>query len=173
VAIPYFAEGAGVAETTYRPFGNQGAPCRLIVRRTKPTPGSQLAQLATYDYHPLITDRPGDTVELEADHRRHAEVENAIRDLKYGVVLNHLPSGRFGASAAWLVLNVIAHNLARWTSRTGLGETLITTEVLRRRHLRMPGRLTRSAPRLTLHLPQRWPWAENFSLVIIPNPAAA
>ncbi len=34
--------------------------------------------------------------ELEADHRRHAEIEN-VRDLKYGVGLNHLPSGRFAA----------------------------------------------------------------------------
>ena len=92
-------------------------------------------------------------VELEADHRRHAEVENAIRDLKYGVGLNHLPSGRFGANAAWLAFNVIAHNLARWTSRIGLGETLIATDTLRRRHLAMPGRLTRSARRFTLHLP--------------------
>ena len=108
---------------------------RLIVRRVKPTPGSQLALLATYAYHAFITDRAGDTLELEADHRRHAEVEDAIRDLKYGVGLNHLPSGRFGANAAWLDLNVIAHNLARWTSRIGLGETLITTDTLRRRHL--------------------------------------
>ena len=34
--------------------------------------------------------------------RRHAEIENAIRDLKYGVGLNHLPSGRFAANGAWL-----------------------------------------------------------------------
>jgi hypothetical protein len=47
-------------------------------------------------------------VELEADHRRHAEIENTIRDLKYGVGLNHLPSGRFGANAAWLAFNVMA-----------------------------------------------------------------
>jgi hypothetical protein len=37
---------------------------------------------------------------LEQDHRRHAEIENVIRDLKYGVGLNHLPSGKFGANAA-------------------------------------------------------------------------
>ena len=30
-------------------------------------------------YHGFITDRYGDTLELEADHRRHAEIENAIR----------------------------------------------------------------------------------------------
>ena len=64
----------------------------------KPTPGSQLALFANYSYHGFITDRDGDTLELEADHRRHAEIENAIRDLKYGVGLNHLPSGRFAAN---------------------------------------------------------------------------
>ena len=32
----------------------------------------------------------GETLDLEADHRRHAEIENSIRDLKYGVGLNHL-----------------------------------------------------------------------------------
>ena len=61
-------------------------------------------------------------LELEADHRRHAEIENAIRDLKYGVGLNHLPSGRFAANGAWLAVQVMAHNLARWTARIGLGE---------------------------------------------------
>jgi hypothetical protein len=39
-------------------------------------------------------------LELEADHRRHAVVENAIRDLKDGMALDHLPSGRFGANGA-------------------------------------------------------------------------
>ena len=73
------------------------APVRLIVRRVKPGPGSQLALFATYSYHAFITGRDGETLELEADHRRHAEVENAIRDLKYGVGLNHLPSGRFAS----------------------------------------------------------------------------
>jgi len=81
---------------------------RLIVRRVKPTPGSQLALFHTYSYHGFITDRAGGTLELEADHRRHAEVENAIRDLKYGVGLNHLPSGRCPANAAWLAVQVMA-----------------------------------------------------------------
>ncbi len=132
------------------------------MRRVRPTPGSQLALFAEFSYHAFITDRHGPMLDLEADHRRHAEIENTIRDLKYGVGLNHLPSGRFGANAAWLALNVIAHNLARWTSRIGLGETLIATDTIRRHHLAMPGRLTRSARHLTLHLPQRWPWADAF-----------
>ena len=159
--IPYWMEGAAdVAETSYTPFDSEpdAAPVRLIVRRVKPTPGSQLALFANYSYHAFITDRDGETLELEADHRRHAEIENAIRDLKYGVGLNHLPSGRFPANGAWLAVQVIAHNLARWTARIGLGEQLVTTKTLRRRFFSLAGRLTRSARRLTLHLPQHWPW---------------
>jgi hypothetical protein len=162
VPIPYFLDGADVAETTYRAFGKNEPELRLIVRRTRPTPGTQLALFVEFSYHAFITDRVGDTLAVEADHRRHAEIENTIRDLKYGVGLNHLPSGQFGANAAWLALNVIAHNLSRWTGRIGACEQLITHKTLRRRYLRVPGRLTRSARRVTLHLPDRWPWAEQF-----------
>ena len=177
--IPYWMDGAAdVAESSYTPFQSEpdAAPARLIVRRVQPTPGSQLALFATYSYHGFITDRDGETLELEADHRRHAEIENAIRDLKYGVGLNHLPSGRFAANGAWLAVQVIAHNLARWTARIGLGEQIVTTKTLRRRFFSMSGRLTRSARRLTLHLPQRWPWENQFSgalarLRAIPLPA--
>ncbi len=164
--IPYWMEGAAdVAETTHVPFAGEpdAVPVRLIVRRVKPTPHSQLALLAKYSYHAFITDRDGDTLDLEADHRRHAEIENAIRDLKYGVGLNHLPSGRFPANAAWLAVQVIAHNLARWTTRLGLGEPVATTKTLRRRFFALAGRITRKARSLTLHLPHSWPWQNQFS----------
>ena len=177
--IPYWMDGAAdVAETTYTPFQTKpdAAPVRLIVRRVKPTPGSQLALFARYSYHAFITDRDGETLELEADHRRHAEVENAIRDLKYGVGLNHMPSGRFAANGAWLAVQLMAHNLARWTARIGLGERTVITKTLRRRVFALVGRITRSARRLTLHLPRRWPWETQFSralarLQAIPFPA--
>ena len=185
--IPYWMEGAAdVAETQYTPFQHESdaVPVRLIVRRVKPTPGSQLALFTTYSYHAFITDRDGDTLDLEADHRRHAEIENAIRDLKYGVGLNHLPSGRFPASAAWMAVEVLAHNLARWTTRIGLGEQLMTTKTLRRRFFSpassagqaLAGRLTRKARRLTLRLPQGWPWQNQFSralakLRVLPIPS--
>ena len=147
--IPYWMDGgADVAETTYRAFQgeSEAAPVRLIVRRVKPTPGSQLALFASYSYHGFITDRDGETLELEADHRRHAEIENAIRDLKHGVGLNHLPSGRFPANGAWLAVQVLAHNLARWTARIGLGEQVVTTKTLRRRFFSLAGRLTPLGP---------------------------
>ena len=111
--LPYWMDGAAdVAETTYIPFESapDAAPVRRIVRRVPPTPGSQLALLPTTAItasSPTGTEAlwnwrhsgTGGTLELEADHRRHAEIENAIRDLKYGVGLNHLPSGRFAAKS--------------------------------------------------------------------------
>ncbi len=167
--IPYWIDGgADVAETTYTPFAQEkdARPVRLIVRRVRPTPGSQLALLTLYDYHAFVTDRVGELLTLEADHRRHAEIENAIRDLKYGMGLNHLPSGKFAANAAWLAVQVIAHNLAHWTARIGLGAGIVTTKTLRRRLFALAGRLTSSARRLTLHLPTRWPWAIGWSTAL-------
>jgi Transposase DDE domain group 1 len=174
--IPYWLEdGADVAETSYRPFGTKGPPVRLIVRRVRPTPGSQLALFTDYDYHPFITDRAGSTLELEADHRRHAEVEPAICDLKAGAGLQHLPSGRFAANAAWLGLVGMAYNLARWTTRLGVGEVRMSTKTLRVRYLGLPGRLSVSARRPTLHLPARWPWQWQWEFALarlrcIPHP---
>lgn len=167
--IPYFVDGAAVAEITYTPFATKkgSVPVRLIVRRVPPTPGSQLALFSTFAYHAFITDRTGDMLELETSHRAHAEVENTIRDLKFGMALNHFPSGSFAANAAWLTLNVIAHNLVRWTSRIGLGETLVTTKKVRRRFLSAPGRMTTSARKRLLHLPTDWPWADQFQAALV------
>ena len=77
---------------------------------------------------------------------------------------------------AWLAVQVMAHNLARWAARIGLGEQLVTTKTLRRRFFSIAGRLTHTARRLTLHLPQRWPWETQFSRALarlraIPLPA--
>ena len=70
--IPYWMEGAAdVAETVYTPFRTEpgAAPVRLIVRRVRPTPGSQLALFANYSYHAFITGRDGETLEPEENWR--------------------------------------------------------------------------------------------------------
>lgn len=56
----------------------------------------------------------------------------------------------------------MAHNLARWTSRLGLGETLIATKTLRHHHLALAGRMTRSGRCDHLRLPHGWPWERQF-----------
>jgi len=168
--IGYSPEGvAQVAETPFR--GD-----RLVVRRVRNLDDQQQL-FPTWRYHGFITDRVGSAVELDADHRRHAVVELAIRDAKHGSGLNHHPSGKFFANAAWLILVCLAHNLLRWTATLGLGarEELVVAKTLRRTLLAPPGRLTRSARRFTLHLPARWPWAHSFTMALarlrcIPDP---
>lgn len=152
------------------------------MRRTPTPPGlrdpAQQALFPTYEYHPFITDQPGDVVELDRFHRAHAEVELAIRDLKHGLGLNHLPSKSFGANHAWLVLQTIAHNLGRWTARLGgLAATARQTiKTLRRRYLTVPARLVRHARQVRLRLPARWPWARQWTTALhrlraLPGPA--
>ena len=155
--IDYTMNGeAWVAETNY-----QGH--RLIVRRTKlhdPRP----ALFPDYRYHAFITDRDGDATFLDVDHRRHAVVELAIRDLKEGSGLEHCPSGDFNANAAWAVLASIAHNLVRWVATLGLGVSgPLVAKTVRRKFIAVPGRLTTSARRRRLHLPTNWPWATQWS----------
>ncbi|MGH2772779.1 MAG: hypothetical protein ACRDIU_06545 [Actinomycetota bacterium] len=114
---------------------------RLIVRRVPPTPGNQLALFSQLTYHAFITYRTGEMLQLEASHRAYAEIENTIRDLEFGMGLNHFLSGRFGTNAAWLTLSVIAHNLARWTSRIGVVKRWSLTKKTRRRFCRFPDEL--------------------------------
>lgn len=163
--IPYWIDGgADVAEVAYTAFsGRQRMDVRLIVRRVRPAPGSQLALDVVFDYHALVTDRYGSTLTLEADHRAHAQVELVIRDLKDGP-LAHCPSGKFDANAAWLVLAALAHNLGRWTlAAAGADFTTATVGSLRRKLIVMPARLVSSGRRWRLRAPSNWPWRHALS----------
>ena len=134
VQIAYLPGGvAQVAETRYR--GD-----RLIVRRVRNL-GDQQQLFPTWRYHAFVTNRVGTATWLDADHRRHAVCELAIRDLKAGAGLAHLPSGQFNANAAWLLAATLAHNLLRWTAAIGLGtrNEQIVAKTLRRTLLCCPG----------------------------------
>ena len=138
-----------------------------MVRRVRPTPGSQLALFTTWDYHAFVTNRPGDVVEVEADHRRHAVVEQRIAELK-SAGLKHLPSGKFMANAAWLALAVMAHNLGRGVGRlAGDDLTRATATTLQRIIFTVPGRLVTSGRRRHLRLPESWPWAHAIERCLV------
>jgi hypothetical protein len=148
---------AQVSECSY------GDGHRLVVRRTRLT-GKQAELFPTWRYHAFITDREGTAVFLDADHRNHAVVELAIRDLKEGAGMAHCPSGDFNANAAWAVLATIAHNMLRWLSSLGLDhQGPVVAKTLRRKFIAVPGRLTHQSRRAHLHLPTAWPWATEWS----------
>ncbi len=124
----------------------------------------------------FVTNPSEDLHTVDREHRQHAEVELVIRDLK-DQALAHSPSGRFAANSAWTVIACLAHNLQRWTGMLGLHDpTPQAARTIRRRLLTIPGRLTRTARRWTLHLPARWPWQRSFIEALTPIralPAAA
>jgi hypothetical protein len=172
--IPYWlstpeVSGADVAETPFTVFAGDrrhARQVRLVVRRVRPTPGSQLALFTAWDYHAFVTDRDGDVLELEADHRRHAVVEQTIAELK-SAGLKHMPSGKFMANAAWLALAVMAHNLGRAVGQlAGPDLERATAATLRRKVFTMPGRLVHSGRRRHLRLPKSWPWRDAITTAL-------
>ncbi len=154
-AVPDYPE-TGVCELAETTYGGR----RLIVRRVHLHAQTEL--FAYWRHFAFLTNREEDMHTVDAEHRRHAEVELAIRDLK-DQALAHFPSGQFDANAAWTVIACLAHNLVRWVGQLGLEDsTWRTAATIRRRLIAMPGRLTRTARRFTLHLPARWPWQAAF-----------
>jgi hypothetical protein len=149
----YVGAKAQVAETVYNER-------RLVVRRTL-NESDQPTLVEDWRHHAFVTNLPGDLLEVDRTHRAHAVVELAIRDLKNDAGMIHMPSGIFQANAAWTVACTLAHNLVRWTqllTTANIDGVLRSGKTFRRRMLRLPGRLVRTARRHTLRLPRHWPW---------------
>jgi hypothetical protein len=158
--LPDYPE-TGEAQIAQTMLGSQ----RLIVRRTRLV-GAQAELWPDWRHHAFLTNRVDPIEQVEAEHRQHAVVELAIRDLK-DQALAHFPSGKFLANAAWTVIAALAHNLLRWTSLIGLPDTVIpTARTIRRRLLTVPGRITRTGRRVTLRMPARWPWETAFQAAL-------
>jgi hypothetical protein len=166
---------AEVAEIAFTAFAAQPqrdwVPGRLIVRRI-PDFQAETHRAAGQDglfdvwrFHAFFTTTDPvvlDTVAADKVHRRHAIIEQVHADLKNSA-LAHLPSGVFTANAAWLVLAVIAFNLTRAAATLAAPAAAselarATTATVRRKLIQIPCRIATSARRLTLHLPQDWPW---------------
>lgn len=165
---------AEVAEVTFTAFAAQPqrdqVPGRLIVRRI-PDFQAETHRAAGQDglfdvwrFHAFFTTTDAallDTVAADKVHRRHAIIEQVHADLKNSA-LAHLPSGVFTANAAWLVLAVIASNLTRAAATLAAPSASklarATTATVRCKLIQIPCRIATSARRMTLHLPQDWPW---------------
>jgi hypothetical protein len=181
---------AEVAELGFTAFGAQKkpeqVPGRLVVRRI-PDFNAEAHKAAGQDslfdvwrFHAFFTNTDPkilDTVAADKTHRHHAVIEQVHSDLKNSA-LAHLPSGVFTANAAWLVLAVIAFNLTRAAGTLAAPDLAkATTATLRRKLITVPARVATSARRITLHLPQAWPWeiawADLFDRVSDPPPVLA
>jgi hypothetical protein len=175
---------AQVAEVPFTAFTSRGrtraVTARLIVRRVRDAnpdhrvPDAQGELFPAWRHHAVFTDSPLVLLQAEADHRRHAVIEQVIADLKNGP-LAHLPSGQFNANAAWLVLAAMAFNLTRAAGTLASAfHARATTATIRRQLITVPARPVRSARQVRLRLPTNWPWAdawlELFTAALAPPP---
>ncbi|GAB6987702.1 transposase [Nocardioides pyridinolyticus] len=157
---------------------------RVIVRRERPHPGAQLSLFEERDgwrYQAFVTNtKVSQLAFLEARHRAHARVEDRIRHAKDSG-LGRFPSREFAINQTWLMLTQLAADLTAWTrllALTGDAKVLASSEpkALRYRFLHVPARLTHSARRRRLRIPESWPWAAAIvavfaNIAAIPQPA--
>ena len=166
-----WVSSAEVAEVAFTAFSSRKTSeritGRLVVRRIpelNPFDGDgQPTLFDTHRFHAFFTTSDLDTVTADKTHRGHAIIEQVNADLKDSA-LAHLPSGIFTANAAWLVLATIAFNLARTIGTltgTELGKARSGT--IRRKLISVPARISTSARKIVLHLPERWPWETGWS----------
>ena len=164
---------AEVAEVPFTAFTSrskaQQVTGRLVIRRipdlNPKQPAEQAGLFDLWRFHAFFTTTStevADTVAADKTHRHHAIIENVHADLKHAA-LAHLPSGKFTANAAWLVLACIAFNLTRAAATiSGDKLTRATTATIRRTLVNVPARTATSGRRVTLHLPTNWPWQPGW-----------
>ena len=184
--LGHWVSDAQVAEVPFTAFASRGrkhaVTARLIVRRVRDqnpnhlVPNEQGELFPAWRHHAVFTNSPLVMLQAEADHRRHAIIEQVIADLKNGP-LAHLPSGKFNANGAWLVLAAMAFNLTRAAGAlASLFHARATTATIRRQLINVPARPVRSARRTHLRLPTNWPWADAwldlFTAALAPPTAA-
>lgn len=88
-----------------------------------------------------------------------------------------ITEGNFAANSAWLVAAAMAYNLTRAAGVLAEGRCAkARTGTIRRRIINVPARISSSARRQRLHLPQDWAWQgewENLFTATHKPPQAA
>ena len=147
---------------------------RIFARRERPHPGAQLSLFETADgwrYSLWVTNLPtltrgwrGQLAYIDAAHRVHARVEDAIRTGK-DTGIGKFPSQSFAINTAWLSASLIAATLLAWLRLLTLDGDLARAEpkTLRYRVLHAAARLTRSGRRRQLKISPTWPWANAIA----------
>jgi hypothetical protein len=179
---PCWIEEAHVTELTgllrHGPRGDQlaawPASMRIFARRERPHPGAQLTLIEAEDgwrYCLWVTNRAAETkgwlgqaAYIDAAHRVHARVEDAIRTGK-DAGLGHFPSQDFAVNAAWLTAAMTGQILLAWLKLLALDGDLAKAEprTLRYRVLHAAARLARSGRRRRLKIQATWPWADAIT----------
>jgi hypothetical protein len=157
---------AEIAETEFTAFASRGdkhvVTARLIVRRVRDRAKTD-ELFPVWRHHPFLTNNTEPMAQADITHRQHAIIETVFSDIIDGP-LAHLPSGQFASNGAWSICAAITHNLLR-AAGTLIGDRHAHSRgaTLRRRLIAVPARLARPQRRPVLHLPEHWPWKEEWT----------
>lgn len=152
-----------VAQFYYQPTG-WSKPYRYIVTRKVK---SQDLFGAVYRYHAIVTNQiSGNPDFILKRHRRHATVENSIKELKSGFGLSLLPCSSYNANKVWFLLGIMAHSLAVILKVLHLTKKWAKTTIntLRFRLFHIGGVLVRHARKHILKVPRAHPWLKDLFL---------
>jgi hypothetical protein len=109
---------------------------RYLAIRIQPRQGSLFADGSSVHYFAVVTNRTEDGRAILQWHREKAgTVEHTHHVLKNELAAGALPSGKFGANAAWFRLNVLTYNLLSALKRLTLPGDLWTARPKRLRFL--------------------------------------
>ena len=129
------------AEIAYVPSDGdhrKDRPCvrRYLAVRIQKRQGNLFADGSSVHYFAVVTIRPENGLAILQWHREKAgTVEHAHHVLKHELAAAALPSGKFGANAAWFRLNVLTYNLLTAFKRLTLPGDLRTARPKRLRFL--------------------------------------
>jgi hypothetical protein len=131
-------------------------PLRYVGLRLVKAQGELFADGSRTHYHAVITNRALPGAELLHWHRQKAgTIEHVHDEVKNDLGGARLPSGKFGANAAWLRLVTLAYNVVSAQRALALGEELGTARLKRLRLwvYHVSGRMshTGNTRRLRLH----------------------
>ena len=147
---------------------------RLFARRERPHPGAQLSLFETADgwrYTLWVTNLPehttgwrGQLAYIDAAHRVHARVEDAIRTGK-DCGIGKYPSTALAMNKAWQATALTAATLLAWLKLLALDGPLARAEpkTLRYRLLHAAAKLTRGGRQRRLNISATWPWAADIT----------
>jgi Transposase DDE domain group 1 len=142
-------ELAEVTDLRYQPTG-WSHPYRYVVKReVAETKAGELY----WKYHATVTNEEDRAVrEVVVWHLQHANMENAIKEHKSGFGLEKLPTQKFHANWAYLLIGQLAFNLVAWFKRLVLPPNYqrATIKTLRHHLLNLAGKLVHTARRVFL-----------------------
>jgi hypothetical protein len=128
---------------------------RYLAGRVRRRQGELFADGSTVKHFAIVTNREGDGLTLIRWHREKAgTVEQAHHVLKNELAAAALPSGKFGANAAWFRLNTLTDNLLSALKRLALPGDLSEARPKRLRFLvfNTVGKVVQHARRTLLRL---------------------